>query len=185
MDEFVQKHKESIDALPLLKKYVDNQRNRKNVNISKFVNTRIEKLEEERQVLKPYSSILKLDSKLAKELELILDYAKRKKYESALECMKGFYLDLFELWNDTSYSELKKGDEEAKRIKKDYMSFLNITLEDRIKELRYFTNYKLNIDYKRSMSCELCGDDENFVSAYLAFKYVDSVTIDPHKQGYL
>ena len=185
MDEFVQKHKESIDALPLLKKYVDNQRNRKNANISKFVNTRIEKLEEERQVLKPYNSILKLDSKLAKELELILDYAKRKEYESALECMKGFYLDLFELWNDTSYSELKKGDEEAKRIKKDYMSFLNITLEDRIKELRYFTNYKLNIDYKRSMSCELCGDDENFVSAYLAFKYVDSVTIDPHKQGYL
>ena len=71
MDEFVQKHKESIDALPLLKKYVDNQRNRKNANISKFVNTRIEKLEEERQVLKPYNSILKLDSKLAKELELI------------------------------------------------------------------------------------------------------------------
>ena len=185
IDEFVQKHKESIDTLPLLKKYVDNQRGRKNPNICRFINTRIDKLDEERLVLRPYNSILRLESKLIKELDSIIGYSKQQNYESAIECMKGFYSDLFELWNDISYSELKKKDKEAKRIKKDYMSFLNITLEDRIKELRYFANYKLNINYKRSMSCDLCGDDENFVSAYLAFKYVDSVTIDPHKQGYL
>lgn len=185
IDEFVQKHKESIDTLPLLKKYVDNQRGRKNPNICRFINTRIDKLDEERLALRPYNSILRLESKLIKELDSIIGYSKQQNYESAIECMKGFYSDLFELWNDISYSELKKKDKEAKRIKKDYMSFLNITLEDRIKELRYFANYKLNINYKRSMSCDLCGDDENFVSAYLAFKYVDSVTIDPHKQGYL
>lgn len=185
LDEFVQRYKESIETLPLLKKFVDNQRGRKNPNISKFVNTRIDMLNEERLVLKPYNSILRLESKLTKGLECIIDYSKQHDYESAIDYIKWFYSDLFELWNDTPYSELKKKDTESKHIKKNYMSFLNITLEDRIKELRYFTRYKLNINYKRSMSCDLCGDDENFVSAYLAFKYVDSVTIDPHKQGYL
>ena len=81
--------------------------------------------------------------------------------------MKEFHIDLFVLGIPKKETDL------------------DITLDDRINELKYFTSYTLNIKCEKNKDYKLCGDDENFVRAYSTFEYVDSVTIDPHKQGYL
>lgn len=62
-----------------------------------------------------------------------------------------------------------------------------ISLMDRVNELAIYTNDKINITYKnysRNKNINV-GNCKEIVSAYLAFKYSDSITIDPHKLGYI
>ena len=152
----------------------------------KFRNDRVQVLKKEHEKLRPYKLISKLNTKLKKDLENIRGYDNRQQYDSAIESITYFFGDLYELWYGKLFSELKENDK-----RKEYLSELQLTLEDRVNELHFYTKCNLDIRYDNStlhrnpMSYELSSDDENFVSSYLAFKYVDSVTIDPHKQGYL
>ncbi|NOZ46113.1 MAG: hypothetical protein GXO79_04945 [Chlorobi bacterium] len=62
-----------------------------------------------------------------------------------------------------------------------------ISLMDRVDELALYTNDNISLSYKnytKSKSINV-GNTKEVVSAYLAFKYSDSITIDPHKLGYV
>lgn len=62
-----------------------------------------------------------------------------------------------------------------------------VTLIDRVNDLALFTNEKIELQYKKYSKSKVInvGNTKEVVSAYLAFKYSDSITIDPHKLGYI
>lgn len=64
---------------------------------------------------------------------------------------------------------------------------IKINLIDRINELALYSNDKMTIEYKgyeKEKHINI-GNGREIVSSYLAFKYADSITTDPHKLGYI
>lgn len=191
--KFIDNHNEQIDELPELKEYIHSltNPNRKDPHLKIFIEERMSALNREKDSIEPYIAIIRLGKKLQKDVDIIEDHVKDNSYISAIENMKILYRDLYELWNDKRFDDLLNNDPEAKAIRKEYKSNFNITLDDRINELRFYTSCKITMNFKgsnnakNSLPYQLHVNDKNFVSAYLSFKNADSVTIDPHKQGYL
>jgi glutamate/tyrosine decarboxylase-like PLP-dependent enzyme len=63
---------------------------------------------------------------------------------------------------------------------------INISLIDRVVDLCEYSEDKITISYKGySMTKGIFVGDKEFVSSFIAFKFADSITVDPHKLGYI
>ena len=171
-----------IESLPYVKKIVEKPRKYENPNIKKLIDKQIFEYEIKKKVLGKYNYLRKIEAKLGEYLPELEKYSEKEDFEKD-DFEK--YIKLITTLYVTIYNYLfSKISEEEEII---YKEELKINKDDRVKELQFITSLYYDVRYKEDISekFKLSGNDDNFVSAYLGFKYADSVTIDPHKMGYL
>lgn len=135
--------------------------------------------EDEKTKIKPYIYYLREKHYFEPKIEEIRCMIKDKNYGSVIREFKSLGQRLYELLNGESLRKLSKDAEELNASYK-------ITIDDRAKELGFYTKNDIEIIYKKSIEkYKINIEDKSLVTAFLAFKNADSITIDPHKQGYM
>lgn len=184
LEQFLEMNDSKIQRFPTLKNTLLRQKDRKTFNFCDFVGKRKQKLREDLNNLKPLKRVNRYYNLISRELDDITNDINSKNYTHVISKLRDFYFNLYDLLTDNfDLSEVNNSNK--KNITNEYRQEFNLTLEDRIAEIHFFLHYHLHVKEKRTFNYEIEGDDQNFVSAFLAFKYADSVTIDPHKMGYM
>ncbi len=175
----IQQWDKSISFSNIQGKYSKLKKHKWDLSQEKDSKDKISKIQEE---INRYSSVIKLIADLKKIENYRAEQLNRYNLIKA-NIRNNYYSDAiryFEKYIINSESLLFENNEISKEDFK-------ISLMDRVNELAIYTNDKINITYKnysRDKHINV-GNCKEIVSAYLAFKYSDSITIDPHKLGYI
>ena len=184
LEHFLELNESKIQSFPALKKKLLRQKNSRTFNFNDFVENRKQQLRYDLKKLRPLKKVNRYYTISRRELDDITKDIKSKAYDKVIPKLRDFYFNLYDLLNDNFDSD-ETNRYSKKSITDEYRKEFNLTLEDRIAEYHFLLQYNLKIEEKKTFTFDIEGDDRNFVSAFLAFKYADSVTIDPHKMGYM
>lgn len=184
LEHFLELNESKIQRFPVLKKKLIRQKDSRTFNFNDFVENRKQQLRYDLKNLKPLKKVNRYYHIICRELDDITQDINVQEFTRVIPKLRDFYFNLYDLLNDNFDIDDITGSNK-KTITDEYRKEFNLTLEDRVAEFHFLMQYNLNIKEKRTFNFEIEGDDLNFVSAYLAFKYADSVTIDPHKMGYM
>ncbi|MCT4640084.1 MAG: pyridoxal-dependent decarboxylase [Bacteroidales bacterium] len=103
--------------------------------------------------------------------ERMVDLIDSEGYDNALNLLKEVVKELSEIDGVESYLDNFEFD---------------ISPEDRFIDMSEYIKDEITISYKGyKKTKEIDCGDRNLVSSFMAFKYADSITIDPHKLGYI
>lgn len=130
---------------------------------------------QEKEKIQPIYNLLVSKNKISQTINSINEAIGLQDFNKAIDLLRNYLRNLTSIIVPIQKSENGTNKKE-----------LQITSKDRAKDMSFYVSTEVEISYKSyNKKHSISVYNENLVKSFLAFRESDSITIDPHKLGYI